>query len=163
MQPKTLISLVIALAVLLGLWYGQRWWQQRQLQQSNNMVKFVTEAQVDQVNKIVINVDDQSLILNKKDNVWRVNEASASAFKVDELLAVIKQPQLELVSQNPERFTALGIADNIAKQLQFWQGDNAKATIFVSSPSGQLVRKKDTQEVYKLAAPLTLTDRKSVV
>lgn len=156
MKPKTIYLLIITLAVLLGLWQGQSWWRERQAQQASGWVMLETDTDAGQVNKIVLKVADKELTLERKDNEWQVGGKKASQTKVEELLKLIQKPQVELVSQNPERHADLGMNDSVANRISFWQGEK-EVTMLVASGSGQLVRQKDKQNVYRLSQSLYLS------
>ncbi len=153
MQTKTLVKLLIVLLLLVGAWQGWNYWQQKQLNQVSGWVTLSTDANADQVNKIVV---DGSLQLMKQDQQWMVDGTLAKVDLVDNFLGLLKDPQVELVSQSQDRYTELGVDDEHAKKLSFWQGDEQKLTVLVSDNNAALIREQGKQNVYKLNQSLTM-------
>ena len=157
MQTKTLIKLIIALVVLIGLWQLIQYRQKSQSNQISGWGELGTgEVNPDNVNKIVINNGTVTLELNKPEVDWLVDGTAANINKVNELLEILKNPQSEVISQNKDRYTELGISDDQAEKLSFWQGDSEKLTILVSSDNSSIIRKTGHQNVYLLSTPLNL-------
>jgi hypothetical protein len=157
MKTTTLVKLLIVLCLFLGLWYLQNWKQKSQSDLLSGWGELTTEeVQADNVNKITITKGTETMELTKPEAEWLVDGTAADITKVNQLLEILRSPQVEIISQNQERYATFGITDDQAHQLRFWQGDSEKIVILVSTENQTIIRKKDHQNVYRLTTPLNL-------
>lgn len=153
MQTKTISILLGVLILLIGAWYGWNYLQKQQANQMSGWITFSSDANANFVDKIVV---DGSLSLLKTNNLWQADGTLVKTDLVNGLLSVIQNPKVELVSQNQDRYTELGVADEEAQTLSFWQGETEKLVLLISKINNSIIRVKGMQNVYKLGERLNL-------
>lgn len=161
-KSSTLIRLGIIIAVLLLVVVWQRKQQQAGLQQLSGEIKLNAPATQEQINRIeIVDPDGQGIQLIKQSNNWQVSplasdsaQASESAQpadpdKVQKLLALLSQHSAQVISQNPERQTDLGVAPDKAVKLTYFQDQEVKYQLLVSSDDPKVFRPAEDQQTYR--------------
>lgn len=158
MRTKTIIKLVAILILLLLVWKGQKVWNQKQsIKNSSWNDSKITEVNPDQINKITLNEKGESLEINKQNNQWLVDGTAANENQINDLLEIVKEPKVELISENQDRYKEIGIDEDHSQKVTFWQENNEKVIIFISQKDKSIFRVQDNPNVYRLTQPLSLS------
>jgi hypothetical protein len=120
MKPKQLLIVIVAFAVLAGLYFFQQSRRIQPLQDLGYEKLGVAAADVAGIKSYLSGEEDRALVLALKEGKWRVESkhgAPAQETKVKDFLEQLEQLEGELRSSSAEVLKDYGIADDQALHL----------------------------------------------
>lgn len=159
MKRNRIIIFLFVLLSLLGVIWLQKLAADRAGEENAARVELTPGISADQVNKIMIVKPDATITFTRSADIWNIAEASTSAqasgARINDLLGILDGVPVELVSQNPERQVELGITDELAYKVLFFNNDQELYALLVSATNDQLVRQKGKENVYQWGSNLS--------
>ncbi len=149
--------------IVAGLfWYGQNQFMNRQSSTNTGQVMFDMPGNGDDVRRIVIDREDETVAMTLKDGIWfletenPLGEDRAIQQNASALAVVLDGLEVGLVSTNEKNHTNLGIDDNLAGRVSYYSDANAEPIVILrfSNLNSRHVRQDKMVNVYEWSSEL---------
>ncbi len=156
MKGKTIQILLIITIILGGIWLAQDRLMMRTMDNNSGIVMFDPDGSSTDAKRITIQKGEELIGMTSKDGIWfletdkPLGDDRAVQADADKLTKILDGINVEIVSQNVDKHTSLGIDDNSANSINYYRENESNPFLVLkfSNINNNNFRQSDKTNVY---------------